>query len=1109
MRYSYDSAGRLQGLRDGSDQSLVSYLYDGDGRLIQENKGNGTSSSYSYDAAGQLLRIDNRNPSGLIVSSLVYTYDLLGRRTSETSSQGAWSYSYDAIGQLVGADFTSSNPGVIANQSRQYVYDAAGNRISTLVNGVATSYSSNALNQYTTVGGAAYSYDADGNLLGDGVRSYQYNSENRMIRATAGADVWDYEYDLLGNRSAVIHNGQRTSYLVDPFAGFGDVVGTYNGDGSLQARYVHGNGLVAGFNSSDSWYYEADPIGSTRSLSNGSGAALTSGLVFDPFGAQLGGGSGLTVAQSRFGFVGGWGVEQEASGLVHMRARQYDPLAGRFTATDPLGVNGGSQNLYQYGLNDPLSKTDPSGNYWIWVWRLGVFVLVWLWPNTANPPGSDIPPTPPTPPPPPPLPPGAPIPVDPLVLDLGRNGLTFISLAQSSALFDLDNNGFRERVSWIGAGEGLLVRDLNNNGRIDHLGEFFGDALVNGFTALAGLDSNGDNRIDASDAAFSSLRIWIDRNSDGFTDTGELRTPGDLSIQSIGLARADRTNDPNGIRSTGTFTFADGTTATIAAIDLAIDPLSTRPTEEVELKFETFFLPGLRGFGALPDLDVAMSQDPTLLGLMRDFVQLEASQLDQINTTIEAILFRWAGVDGMDPKSRSTVFDARKEAFLEKIYQSPLGFTIASWGGASGVRHSWAQIVAHFSSRLAAQSFLRPILNPAGYQTTYELSTDQLISTPDPSLSSPVGHLEAILASAQANLPSSASDQLIYWSHLIGAIDAFGESLGLDAAAITTALQQALGSELASYLPALRNPVLCSAQVDSLLMRWGPDGTLENNGPLFISAGDGNDVIVTGSGDDLLDGGAGNDRLTSNEGNDRLLGGAGNDSLTGFNGDDILIGGDGNDTLIGGDGTDILNGGAGDDNYIVTSTSDVISDSDGFDTVQSSDSFSLAPLPFLEDLRLVTSTAINATGNDLNNTLTGNSANNGLSGGAGNDTLTGGGGNDTLIGGAGNDTFHFTLAGNTAWDLITDFSSGTDRLSISRAVFTGFGGQNVLRADQFLTGAGITAASSPSQRFLYDTTSGLLRFDRDGNGASAPLLVALLGSSTHPSLLATDIVLTS
>ncbi len=82
----------------------------------------------------------------------------------------------------------------------------------------------NNLNQYTSVGGTVYSYDADGNLVGrtiGGVSwTYLFDSENRMTRAESSAgDVWQYIYDALGNRVASIHNGQRTDFLVDPTAG--------------------------------------------------------------------------------------------------------------------------------------------------------------------------------------------------------------------------------------------------------------------------------------------------------------------------------------------------------------------------------------------------------------------------------------------------------------------------------------------------------------------------------------------------------------------------------------------------------------------------------------------------------------------------------------------------------------------------------------------------------------------------------------------------------------------------------------------------------------------------------------------------------------------------
>ena len=1103
VRYSYDSAGRLLGLRDGSDQLLVGYQYDAAGRLSHETNSNGTATSYSYDAAGQLLRIDNYNPVGALSSSLQYTYDVVGRRISEISNQGTWNYSYDAISQLVGADFTSSNLASIGNQSRQYVYDAAGNRISTLVNGVATSYSSNSLNQYTAVGGAGYSYDADGNLLSDGVRSYMYNSENRMIRATVGTDIWEYEYDLLGNRSAVIHNGQRTSYLVDPFAGYGDLIGTYNADGSLQARYVHGNGLVTGISSTGSWYYEGDAIGSIRSLSDGNGTALTLGLVQEPFGARLAGGLGLTATQARFGFVGEWGVEDDLSGLIHMRARQYDSLTGRFTSPDPTNISGGTINLYLYGYNYPIAWVDPSGLLSSWgagvgaaigagvgavggaiggtflgpgpgtaagAWAgvqagafvgglIGGLVGVFLGPDDhPNPPGPG------------PGPGSGPGKTDPLVLDLDRNGIRLTSLDTSRAFFDLDNNGFRERVSWVSAGDGLLVRDLNNNGRIDNLGEQFGDAIVNGFTALAALDNNRNGRLNASDTAFNSLRIWIDRNGDGYTDNGELRTLADVNIKAINLARTDRVNDPDGIRSTGTFVFNDNSTATIAAVDLSIDRLNTVYAWDVDLKVETLLLPGLHGYGAISDLNVAMSQDPSLLGLVRQFVQLDRSQLDQAPEKIEEILFRWAGVDGIDPNSRSAFFDARKQAFLEKIYQSPISFSVVRTANASGLRDSWAQIVSYFSGRLSAQGFLRDIFPGSSYQ----LGSDALFSNAD---------LSTVLDSIQGNLPNDPSSQLTYWSYAIGAIDAHTDQFGLTAAQLTATLETALGDR-AAYLAALRKPVLGTGLNDDLSIPFGATGRHASPGPIYINGGDGNDTITSGSDNDLLEGGAGNDKLSGNQGNDILIGGVGNDNLNG---------GSGNDTLQGGGGNDI---------YVVDTIHDTImeSASEGTDLVKASVTWALANN--LENLVLTGTLDINGIGNSANNTINGNAGANILSGRGGNDNLNGGSGNDTLTGGAGLDRFSFTTAiGPANIDAITDFSiSEKDVIVLSKAIFSGFG----------TTGTGVAIDSSfvvngstfinGSQRLLYDyhltTSTGTLWYDPDGNGsAPSTQFATILGSA--------------
>ncbi len=130
--------------------------------------------------------------------------------------------------------------------------------------------------------------------------------------------------------------------------------------------------------------------------------------------------------------------------------------------------------------------------------------------------------------------------------------------------------------------------------------------------------------------------------------------------------------------------------------------------------------------------------------------------------------------------------------------------------------------------------------------------------------------------------------------------------------------------------------------------------------------------------------------LTTGSGNDKL-------SNTTVSTDDTFITGAGNDTLNGGAGNDVLTGGTGNDTYVVDTTNDVITElkSEGIDTVNSPISWTLQAN--LENLTLLGMTAINATGNTLNNVLTGNAAANTLNGGTGADKMTGGLGNDIYI----------------------------------------------------------------------------------------------------------------
>jgi Ca2+-binding RTX toxin-like protein len=215
------------------------------------------------------------------------------------------------------------------------------------------------------------------------------------------------------------------------------------------------------------------------------------------------------------------------------------------------------------------------------------------------------------------------------------------------------------------------------------------------------------------------------------------------------------------------------------------------------------------------------------------------------------------------------------------------------------------------------------------------------------------------------------------------------------------------------------------------------------NGALHFGLND-NDWLDGGSGADTLSGGFGNDTYVIDDAGDSVIeqAGAGIDmilsgidydlrnaaqvenlTLTGSAVDGIgnelnntLTGNAANNRLDGGAGVDRLVGGLGDDTYLVDNAADVIVENanGGTDTVLSAVSYVLPN--HVENIILTGTTAINATGNALNNSLEGNSGNNRLNGGAGDDILKGLSGNDVLNGDSGNDV----LYGNTSEDSLQD-----------------------------------------------------------------------------------------
>ncbi|MBD2301382.1 calcium-binding protein [Nostoc sp. FACHB-190] len=276
-----------------------------------------------------------------------------------------------------------------------------------------------------------------------------------------------------------------------------------------------------------------------------------------------------------------------------------------------------------------------------------------------------------------------------------------------------------------------------------------------------------------------------------------------------------------------------------------------------------------------------------------------------------------------------------------------------------------------------------------------------------------------------------------------------------------------------------------------------------------------NDIITGNNGNNILNGDAGNDVLRGSNGNDTLNGDAGTDTVnySGL-GQSIILGPTGTVSKSGG-GTDQLNG----IEAIVASNllNDTINASAATGSTSITANLGTNSLivnnvvigSATTNLNFTVSNFENVTGTANNDTITGNAANNILNGGAGNDVLVGGAGNDNLIGGSGadvltggigNDQFTFLKPGEGV-DIITDFASVPDTIAVSASGFGGGLSLGVLSSLQFFVGTGATTAN---QRFIYNSITGGLFFDIDGNGVTAQQQIASL--TLAPTLTSDDIL---
>jgi Ca2+-binding RTX toxin-like protein len=619
---------------------------------------------------------------------------------------------------------------------------------------------------------------------------------------------------------------------------------------------------------------------------------------------------------------------------------------------------------------------------------------------------------------------------DPLVLDLDGDGVELTRL-DKGAYFDLDADGFAERTAWVTGGDGFLARDVNGNGTIDDISELFGNASTSGFVHLQGLDSNGDNSIDASDADFATLRIWRDANGDGISDVGELQTLTEAGITGISLTTTTPATDNirgNDIRAQATFTRADGTTSTIMDVLLESSDADSSYLGDTTVSEAAAALANLKGYGQVTDLAVAMTNDATLLNQVAAYDALSVStSWADLKASADDILACWAGVDGVAPLTMGDgAFDRQKLAFLEQYFGTPMTPRDA---GGNPSEHNLDELISSYDDvrdkaalRLALQGPLAELFPGI----TYDLASDRFKAT------SPDSLVDAY-HSAIGQLSQDPQTALAQWNTNWGPLMAeLGDNL--DRADHMNVKTDYAVSSLVAALDDTSSPLTLSQLVDGLGLSGVVVGT-DGNDTLSRDTGTGLKVYVGGAGNDAINGGSGQDVYVYGrdfgqdvindseklESGDRLR-------LALYNPEDVTISRNGVDLVV-----------------AVKGKNDSITVKGQFNTP----GFSyfggqITPDYGVEEIQFADGTIYEAgdiaaavgLGTDGNDTLTGTNTPDELEGLKGNDLLQGGGGGDTyyFTRGDGQDTIQDVMDNplNTGSDLLVLMGISPADLILSR-----------------------------------------------------------------------------
>ena len=332
--YAYDAVGNVKTWTQQADASAAR-AYD-----------------FTYNPANELVGAVYRttDPTPAVLKRYSYAYDPAGNRTAEQIDDVVTGATYDNMNRL-----TSQQPGgallfkgsvseaaTVTVQGKpasvtgdnQFQGPAQVPSGTSTVQVQATDPSGNVRTNTYQVSQSGtsktFSYDANGNLTGDGTRTYEWDAVDRLVAVNQGTQRSEFNYDGTGRRVRIVEKDNSVVVADRRFVWCGTEI--------CEERDATGGTVVKSLfrestdTASGALYLTRDHLNSTREMTDGS-VVTRARYDYDPYGRQT---KVSGDSDSDFGFTGH--LTHPSSGLVMATYRVYEPSIGRWISGDPAAA---------------------------------------------------------------------------------------------------------------------------------------------------------------------------------------------------------------------------------------------------------------------------------------------------------------------------------------------------------------------------------------------------------------------------------------------------------------------------------------------------------------------------------------------------------------------------------------------------------------------------------------------------------------------------------------------------------------------------------------------------------------------------------------------------